>query len=196
MTNDVANKTCLACRCCWPQRITMSTSTPASAPSAPAPTATLPTVARAQPHVPPPSTSAHTATPSIPFLGGQLLLNFGRLDSTYRRVNISLSIENQDSVARATYLQIEQLCAVGLPLTENQFIRMWKTLILKRSQDVYEQEKHTRAQDYVRVMRNLPVPGPLADLLYSIGQLHSRTLGTIFDIVPQPKPHPLKHGGP
>lgn len=103
-----------------------------------------------------------------------------------------VSIDNQSTLATATYLQLEQLCAVDLPLTESQFIRMWKTLILKRVQDIYEQEKHTRAQDFIRVMRNLPVPGPLADLLYSLGQLHSRALGTVFDTVSPAKASPAE----
>lgn len=119
---------------------------------------------------------------------GQLLLDFGRLDSTYRRHDLIVNVDAQISVAQATYQQLEQLSAIALPMDEANFVRMWRTLILKRVQDVFELEKHRRAEHFIRVMPNLPVPAPLADLLYSLGQLHSRALGTVFDMVPPARP--------
>lgn len=124
------------------------------------------------------------SAPSIPAFRGSLLLDFGRLDSTYHRIDLPVSIANQVSVAHATYQQMEQLCSMALPLDQDTFARMWKTLILKRVQDIFEHEKHRRSEHFIRVMRNLPIPAPLADLLYALGQHHSRALGTIYDMVP------------
>lgn len=73
---------------------------------------------------------------SIPALHGQVLLDFGRLDSTYRRHVIVVSIANQDTVAHATYSQIEQLTTMALPLTQPQFTQIWKTLILKSTRRI------------------------------------------------------------
>lgn len=56
-----------------------------------------------------------------------------------------------------------------LPITGENFIRMWKTLILKRVQDVYEKEKHVRSDHYVRLDRSILTPAPLTDLLYALG---------------------------
>lgn len=171
----------------------MSTPTPAATPPSsekPPTSVTTPQVVptRAQPPANTAPTASRSPAATIGFLGGHLLLDFGRLDSTYRRINVTMSIDNQNTVARAVYRQMEQLCSVALLINEVNFIRMWKTLILKRVQDIYEQEKHTHAENFIRVMRNLPIPAPLADLLYALGQLHSRALGTIYDLVPPAKP--------
>ena len=65
---------------------------------------------------------------------------------------------------------VEQLGNADHPITQANFQRMWKTLILKRAQDVYEKEKHVRATNFVRIDRSMIMPSPLSDLLYSIGQ--------------------------
>lgn len=105
-------------------------------------------------------------------------------------MDLRVSIANQNTIASYTYQQMEQLSTVALALTQDNFIRLWKTLILKRVQDVYEQEKHRRAPDFIRLMRNLPIPAPLADLLYCLGQKRSSAIGTILDMVPPPKVNP------
>lgn len=68
------------------------------------------------------------------------------------------------------------------------FTRILKTLLLKRVQDIFEHEKPRRSEHFIRVMRNLPVPAPLADILYALGQHHGRALGTVYDRVPPPRP--------
>lgn len=163
-------------------------SAPPAATTAQAPPAQATAPARAQVDTTPAPPVSRPSGLSIPFVRGQLLLDFGRLDSTYHRQDLVLEIDNQNTVAAATYQQLEQLCPIALPMTQDDFVQMWKTLVLKRVQDVYEQEKHRRAPQFVRVMQNIPVPAPLADLLYSLGQHHSRALGTIFDMTPPPQP--------
>lgn len=76
----------------------------------------------------------------------------------------------------------------ALPINRADFILMWKTLLLKLSQDVYEQEKHQRAPNFVRLVRNVLLPAPLADL-FSIGQHHSAARGYIYNVVPPVKPN-------
>jgi len=76
-----------------------------------------------------------------------------------------VNVDAQVSVAQATNQQLEQLSAIALPMDEVSFVRMWRTLNRKRVQDVFELEKHRRAEHFIRVMPNFPVPAPLADLL-------------------------------
>jgi hypothetical protein len=106
------------------------------------------------------------------------------MDSDYHVQDVTLSIANQNMLSGATYDQIQQLITVDLPITRDNFIRVWKTLILKRCQDVFEQEKHHRADHFIRINRNILVPAPLSDLLYMIGQHHSNVTGVIYDSVP------------
>lgn len=145
---------------------------------------------RVQTNAPAASHASRSSGLSIPILSGHLLLDFGRLDSTHRIHNLRISIANQETIASYTYQQMEQLSAVALVIEMNDFIRLWKTLILKRVQDVYKQEKHRRAPDFIRLMRNLPIPAPLADLLYCLGQKRSSAVGTILDMVLPPKVTP------
>lgn len=75
-----------------------------------------------------------------------------------------------------------QLTSVDLPLTQEQFTQMWRTVLLKRVQDVIEKQRLARPAHFVRLGRNIELPAPLADLLYSIGRFHSNTNGVIYDI--------------
>jgi hypothetical protein len=115
-------------------------------------------------------------------------LDFGRLDRDYFIRDIQVDIENQNALAAATYDQLLQLTMVELPITRADFIRMWKTLILKRVQDVYESEKCQRANHFVRLIRNILLPAPLADLLYSLGSFDDPTSGITYHVNPPDQP--------
>lgn len=126
---------------------------------------------------------------SLPFLANpHASLAFGRMDSNYTVVEFTLRINNQDSVARAVHQQLTSLITMDLAINEANFIRMWKTLILKRAQDVFESEKSQRANNFVRLIRNVLLPGPLGDLLHSMGYMHSKANGTLYHIVPPAQP--------
>lgn len=112
------------------------------------------------------------------------LLNFGRLDSDYTVVDHAVDINGQDTFPGMVYDQMSQLTTIDLPIDRPGFIRVWKTLILKRLQDVFEQEKRVRAQHFVRLARNQLLPAPLADLLHSLGSFHSPATGVIHHMTP------------
>lgn len=170
-------------------------STPAASVATAEPSTTPPTQAQFSTPAPSrqPSGKASTAPPvtrsalALPSFTGQTHLDFGRIDSTFRRVDRVFDIKGQWNVANAIYHQLSQLVTVELAISHTAFIRMWRTFILKRVQDVFENEKSRRTDNFVRMGRNLPLPKPLDDLLYSIGQRHSRALGTIFDAIPPPR---------
>lgn len=113
---------------------------------------------------------------------------FGRMDSDWTTHDHTLLIANQDTVSGMTYDQIEQLVTIALPLPRAQFIRMWKTTILKRAQDVYEIEKKQRPPNRLNLHRSLQIPATLSDLLHSIGSFHSNATGIIHDIIPPARP--------
>lgn len=109
---------------------------------------------------------------------------YGRQDVTRNVIDHPVNINAQASMPHATYDQLVQLSDIDLPLTEAQFTRMWKTIILKRCQDVFEQEKTRRADHFVRLTRNLLLPAPLADVLYALGSYFDPIAGTTHHIVP------------
>lgn len=162
---------------------------PVPQPQNPAPAATAPALPPAptpQAHAPRPQmlTQGLTLTPSE-------LGMFGRQDTDHAVNDYVINIDAQDVLPRATWRQLHQLTFVDPPITEDNFVRMWKTLILKRVTDVYEQEKHRRSDQFVRLSRNLTIPAPLADLLYTLGSYFDPIEGVYHHIIPPPAPaHP------
>lgn len=97
-------------------------------------------------------------------------------------------IENHVTISGMTYDQLEQLTTDDIPITRVNFIRMWKTLILKRTQDTLEADRKRRPQNYVRVHKSVKIPATLADLLYNYGSFHSMKTGYIYTPTPPPRP--------
>lgn len=137
----------------------------------------------------------HVSCLSSPYLTGPNLMPFGRRDCDYTPLVFIIQIGGQNTLSGATYDQLEQLVNVTPPITKENFIRMWMSLMLKRAQDVYEQEKHQRAPNFVRLVRNILLLAPLADLLFRIGQHHSMARGYIYNVVPPQRVMSLKPGG-
>jgi len=115
-------------------------------------------------------------------------LDFGRLDRDYFIRDVHVNIDGQENLARATYNQMEQLTQMDLPIAEDDFVRVWKTLILKRIQDIFETEKCVRADHFVRITRSILLPAPLADLLYSLGMFLDTTSGITYHVIPPNRP--------
>lgn len=138
------------------------------------------------------STSKNPSAPNtlkIPALESKhTSYSFGRMDSDYSIITHVVEIDGQDTLSGQTYDQLLQLSNVALGITRNNFIRMWKTLILKRVQDVYEKQTHVRGEHFVRLDRGISLPAPLADLLYSLGSYHSNATGHIHQIEPPARP--------
>lgn len=102
---------------------------------------------------------------------------FNRMDRDASRQVHVVNIDVQDTLSGETYDQLQTISSVTLPITRARFIRMWKTLILKRIQDVFEQEFLIRPENYVRINRNVLVPATLADALHSLGSFFSAHTG-------------------
>lgn len=156
-----------------------------------APAANLPPLAEApaQPQAAPEPSRVNPSLPgmmrpSIPYLQGTALTKFGSRATTYLVQDFAFNIDVQNTVATSTYNQMQVLVPVNFAMTLQQFIRMWKTLILKRVQDVYEREKHIRPEHYVRIDRSILVPAPLSDLMSAIGSFDSHSRGVTYHVTP------------
>lgn len=163
---------------------------PVLAPQAPA----APPPAPIQPNPAPQPQHGHLRLPrqalAIPALKSVHSLTFGRLDSDFHTLDHTVNIAAQASLPELVFRQMEQLTSVDFPLTQVDFIRMWQTLILKRTQDVIEKQRLQRPDHFVRLARNIIVPAPLADLLYSLGQFHSNANGIIYNLTQPPRADP------
>jgi hypothetical protein len=128
---------------------------------------------------PKPSTSL-----SIPFLTPTRTITLGRADSDYHIQDVVMSIAGQTTLPGLVHAQLTQLVDTELEVNLEAFTRMWRTLLLKRAQDVYEKEKYRRANHFVRLGPQMLVPAPLGDLVYSIGQFHNVAEGVVYDTNP------------
>lgn len=114
--------------------------------------------------------SPATGKLSLPYLTVTRLIAPGRADSDYHIVDAVLNTGAQTTML--TYLQMQQLLNVDLKVKQDEFIQIWRTLLLKKAQDVYEKEKYRRANHFIQLGTQRLVSAPLGDLVYSIGQFH------------------------
>lgn len=136
-----------------------------------------------EPTIAPPKPSA-SIVPTIPLLVPSELIHLARTDADYNYVDLALAIADQTNLPLATYNQLTALRVVDLPINVDEFTRVWRTLLLKRAQDVYEKCHSTRPDHYVRITQQTLVPGPLSDLLYHIGSECNTNRGVWYVAAP------------
>lgn len=117
-------------------------------------------------------------------------LEFGRLDSDRHRVTVIVNPGLWTAIPTALHGALVRSLPPGIPapLTLNQFVRMSRTILLKRIQDVHEEEFGIRPDHFIRMSRNVQVPTPMAELLSSIGSYTSGVLGVRYDVTQPPRP--------
>lgn len=104
-------------------------------------------------------------------------LAYGRLDSDYQLDARIVNIDAQNTLSALVYDQINAVRSIDLAITQADFQIVWKSLILKRVQDIMERMTGQRAANFVRLNRSIPIPAPLGDLLHSLGAFHSDAHG-------------------
>lgn len=167
-------------------------------PAAPAPPAPAQAPAPQPVVAPPPQAQAAppaavapqppVSTNPIPAMANpHIALMFNRMDSDYTIVNHVLQIANQNTLSGEVYDELVAINSDDLEMTRLNFIRVWKTLILKRAQDIFETEKKVRSQNFVRLIRTIALPAPLADLLATLGSFTSHATGHQHHISPPPQ---------
>lgn len=113
---------------------------------------------------------------------------FSKLNSDRELVTHEIQIDNQDTLSGYTYDQMHQLTMVDFPITRENFIIVWKALILKRVQDLYSYKIKRVAPHAITIPPNITIPGPLADLLYNLGDYYCPIEGVTHTVVPPARP--------
>lgn len=125
-----------------------------------------------------------SSRPAIPYLKGTVLDEFRVIGPLYTREDAQINIAAQTDLLVSIYNQLVQLTAVDPPINQDDFVRMCRTLILKRVQDTLESSRGIRADHFIRISRSTIVPAPLGDLLYAIGSYSSKATGRMIDMTP------------
>lgn len=154
-------------------------------PSAPAP----PPAAATQPK-PPPTTQSPTNFQPTLLNQPELKLQFGRLNSTKRRIETNIDPGAFSRVFIAEYRALVHTLGglIAPVITEDEYVRMSRTLVLKRLQDVYEYQTGLKSPDALRMARALVVPMPTAELLYSFGPYFCDVNGRQYNLSYPPAP--------
>jgi len=146
---------------------------------------------------PPPASSQDTSRDKFSNPGAQITrppiatcfaLDFFAPRAIHCTRTIIVNPDKLDDFVNAVYKQLEQLCNNALPLTQAQYLRMIKTFILKRVQDVHEKCINERADNYVRFYRNIILPKPVYDLAVSLGRGFNIHDGYHYFMTPCAKP--------
>lgn len=113
-----------------------------------------------------------------------LLLDFGATQSDYARVDVTVDPAQVTLILEQLHAFLSSLKTRDIDINQATFIRICRTLILKRVQDLFEREKCRRAPDFVRFYTQLPVPKALFDILNALGQCYDSTTGLTYDLIP------------
>lgn len=143
---------------------------------------------------PPPATHPQTsATPGsqIKLLSQpELKLQFGRLNSTRRRITWQVDPAALTRVFQKEFRVLVN-CLGGLiapAITEDQYLQMTRTLVLKRLQDISEYQTGIRPNPCLAMSRSLNIPQPLGELLYALGPYYSNVHGRDYYPVAPARP--------
>lgn len=118
----------------------------------------------------------------------KFLQTFQIPDGCYHRINRVVAIENQTLLPEMVYYQLWRFNMTDLELSLQEFKRVWRTLILKRVQDVYKEVTFAIPSDYIKLNRGILVPAPLSDILKALGTFRSQSTGAYY--VATPPAHP------
>lgn len=127
----------------------------------------------------------------VPILSNpELKLQFGRMMSRRRTVTLDVNPELIMRVITTTYQQMVNTLGgvIDPPITQADFLRMSRTLLLKRLQDLVEGTTGIRPENAIRLARTITVPQPLGELLYALGYYYSQWNGIRYELRPTPQP--------
>lgn len=131
----------------------------------------------------------NVAPNAIPIINQPAMsLNFGRMDSDYTVVDHVLRVGNQDTLSGRVYEILRTISTIELNMTKEDFILVWKTLLLRRAQQIYRIAKQERPENELDIDPTTLVPAPLADLLASLGIFESKVTGHHHHVVPAQRP--------
>lgn len=119
-----------------------------------------------------------------------MTLQFGRLNSTRRRVTVTVDPGKLSRVINSTYDAMEvTIAGLGVPtITKEAFLRITRTLLVKRLQDILEFQNGVRPTGALQLARVIDLPQPIAELLYNLGPYYCQLNGKqyYYDLVPKP----------
>ncbi|KAL1502540.1 hypothetical protein ABEB36_007668 [Hypothenemus hampei] len=133
--------------------------------------------------------SYHSIRPRnyIPFLESSIVKRFNFPRTNYTRKDVTVTPGPIEGTILSTYRIMQVITGINFEITEAEFLRMSRTIILMRVQDVYACSKGLYSSNFLPLTRSrgtFLLPAPIADLCYQIGYYYSPILGIRFEPVP------------
>lgn len=127
-------------------------------------------------------------TPNV-LTNSKLKLQFGRFRSGWTRIDLQINIDAIERVAGSVRVMEFSLGGILVaPITRANFIRVTKTLILRRLQDVVESFTCQRSPQTINIGRGTSVPEPIGELLYALGNYYCDWNGIQYALSEPPPP--------
>ncbi|KAJ9584313.1 hypothetical protein L9F63_021344 [Diploptera punctata] len=119
----------------------------------------------------------------------ELKLQFGGMTSR-RTVNLQVNPNLISRVLERTFEIMEMTLGAVMvsPITKENFVRVCRTLIHKRCQDLQEYCSYLPVANPIKLARTLTVAQPLGELLYALGRYYAQWNGITYDVIPIPAP--------
>lgn len=141
---------------------------------------------------------ASSSMMSIPIISNaEIIRTMGRMDADMIPVGITFNPSLLERVPRAVYRTLEALHPLGvLPIDQNNFVRMCRTLMFRRLLDIVDGTNHLRTAGTIAVGRTIMMPRPIADLLYGLGNFFCEATGQPYQVscvaAPAANPEPWR----
>lgn len=123
----------------------------------------------------------------------EMKLQFGWMNSTRRRVQIHVDPGVLTRVATNEYQILSNTMGAVLQpeITEEQYVRMIRTLTYKRLTDIVEFQTGVRPAGALQMARHFDVPAPSSELLYALGPYKCDLNGRVYHTYPIAIPAPV-----
>lgn len=126
------------------------------------------------------ATPSITGRPTIVLSANpEIMRTMGRMDSDMTPASITVDPAHFERVPTQVFRQLEQLHPIGaLPITLNQFLRVSRSLMLRRLQDIVEGTTYSRVPNAIPLNRSIMIPQAVGDLIYALGNYYVEATGT------------------
>ncbi|XP_055713245.1 uncharacterized protein LOC129807785 [Phlebotomus papatasi] len=131
---------------------------------------------------------------SVPSMSSPRLPNFSGVYPDGYEIKIIVDPDRYEILPIRVYNILQVVSGNDLGITVEDYTRMWRTLLLKRLQDIYEYTYYVRPDHYIRISNIVPVPipAPLGDMLTLIGQYIIPSNGITLQPVPPSRASPAQ----
>ncbi len=120
----------------------------------------------------------------------ELKMQFGLMRKKCNRTTLIVDPLRLSRVIDRTYqtLVFSLGGILAAPITQANFLRVCRTIVHKRLQDIVTFQSKIRPQNEIKIQRSFLVPQPIGELLYALGPYDCAATGMRYELSPMNRP--------